>query len=136
MKFAIYNSRSLSDAFQQTDLDILRTAVAFNAANDITGFLHRSAEHYYQYIEGPAEVLDVLLARIAKDARHTDFTLLQTGETDLRRFAGWSMGYSRIAQDAQRAVLHPTTNGEVVADFLRQEAKQTGKVRRSSPTTV
>lgn len=122
MKFMIYNSRSLSKPFEDIDMEILRTAVAFNAAHDVTGFLHRSAQHYYQYLEGPSHHIDALLDRIAKDTRHTEFHLLQSGNTDQRRFGSWSMGYSRIARAAQTAPLTPDSSGHEVSQVLHQEA--------------
>lgn len=122
VKFAIYNSRSLSKPFDDMDMDILRASVTFNAAHDITGFLHRSARHYYQCLEGPGHHIDELLARIAKDPRHTGFHLLQSGNTDQRRFGSWSMGYSQIARAAQTAPLTPDSSGQEVSQILHQEA--------------
>lgn len=124
MKFAIYNSRSISSPFQDTDMEILRTSLAFNAAHDITGFLHRSAQHYYQYIEGPSHHIDALLARIAKDLRHTEFQLLQTGETDHRRFGNWSMGYSQAASEVQSNFSAQHSKGKTASHFLHREVQK------------
>jgi len=129
VKFAIYNSRALALPFQDTDMEILHIALVFNAAHGITGFLHRSANHYYQYLEGPRQHIDALLARIAKDTRHTNFQFLQTGNNKQRRFRNWSMEYSQAASKVQRKFLALNNNGQDVSEFLHRESMRQQTVR-------
>ncbi|MBO9477861.1 BLUF domain-containing protein [Shimia sp. R11_0] len=124
MKFVIYNSLSLHPAFEAVDMEILREAFKFNATHGITGFLYRCHQHYYQYFEGAADIIDDLLPRIAKDKRHTDFQVLQVDEISSRRFTGWSMGYSRAASELQNALLSPSSSAEAVRERLTLEAQK------------
>lgn len=70
---------------------ILAGARRHNEAAGITGALVCRRDIYLQLIEGPADALDPLFARIRADDRHNDVVLLARGEQPDRLFPGWAM---------------------------------------------
>lgn len=80
---------------------MIKCARIKNAGLQITGFLHREHDIYYQWLEGPAEHVGPLADVIAMDPRHADFDILHRAANQPRRFADWAMGYS----DAQQTSL-------------------------------
>ncbi len=78
---------------------IIRHARAANAVQGLSGVLVFDGQSFSQYVEGPAQAVDALLARLPQDPRHTDFTLHHYGPLrDGRRFRQWSMAYA-LASD-------------------------------------
>ena len=72
--------------------DIVATARQRNAQAGIGGFLMFDRSRFHQILEGPAERVDVLFARIRDDNRHRDIECLAREPVDTRRFGQWSMG--------------------------------------------
>ncbi len=72
--------------------DIQATSQLLNSNSNITGLLVFSNRYFLQVLEGPTEAVDRLYARIGRDARHRNTTLI--GQTDIakRMWADWSMG--------------------------------------------
>ena len=70
---------------------ILTRARHNNRRDDITGALICRHDLYLQLIEGPADKIDALYARILVDDRHCDVELLLTDEVDQRMFPEWTM---------------------------------------------
>jgi adenylate cyclase len=64
---------------------------ANNERLDLTGMLMASGGLFYQVLEGPAEAVDEVYARIANDSRHTDLLLLGSEENVERLYPDWSM---------------------------------------------
>ena len=94
INYVFYWSRCRNRAYDVTDIDIMRSSIRNNAASNITGFLHREAEFYIQYFEGPEGAVNQLRDTLLTDTRHFNFQLLDTGRTPTRIFSEWSMGYS------------------------------------------
>lgn len=69
-----------------------------NIPRHITGFLHRENDIYYQWLEGHADTVDDLFAKIMADTRHSDVTVLSRHEIAKRSFPGWSMGYGNTTR--------------------------------------
>jgi hypothetical protein len=91
----IYRSLLAPDANPACIADIVRVARAFNRSHDITGVLVFDGERFCQLLEGDATTVAALGERIAKDARHHRFEILQQGSREsARRFPGWSMAYA------------------------------------------
>lgn len=79
---------------------IVQTARRANALSQVTGTLLYTGGHFAQWLEGEAEVVDALVARIAQDIRHGNMALLSREAIVVRRFAQWSMGFEeRIGAD-------------------------------------
>ncbi|MAN55846.1 MAG: hypothetical protein CMI50_05190 [Paracoccus sp.] len=88
----LYRSESLVPPNGAEERDMLVKAALRNARLGITGLLHREADVYYQWIEGPADNLDSLYEDILADPRHRDVELLLRSPIAQRQFDGWSMG--------------------------------------------
>ena len=94
----LYRAKANYPPFTFHDLDILRTATAFNSANDVTGFLIRDEYDYFQVLEGERQTLLDLAHRIAKDGRIYGYTDIWSGQIDARLFDLWAMGFHILGQ--------------------------------------
>jgi len=74
---------------------ILATSRRNNAGIGVTGMLIHMDGSFIQVLEGEAEVVDPLVARIAEDRRHRDFVVIARYPVAARQFPDWSMGYRR-----------------------------------------
>ena len=122
-----YISR-FSRALKQPEIDqIADVSAKNNAALDVTGVFMTSGGLFFQIIEGPAEAVDKLYAKIASDNRHTALVLL--GEPELsesRLFGEWAMRkMNRADESADRL-------GPLVAllDVIGTNAEQTLKLSK------
>jgi hypothetical protein len=89
----IYSSKS-STPMQTDDLeDILENARENNFEAGITGALVYIEGFFLQILEGEAEAVHELMARISKDLRHETVTVLTQGETAAPLFSDWRMAY-------------------------------------------
>lgn len=91
-------SRPMSDADIE---DILTTSRRNNTRQGITGMLLWADGVFIQILEGEADKVRALAARIGQDARHRNFMVLVEQLSDRRLFSDWSMGFKRL--DANRA---------------------------------
>lgn len=90
MKRLIYRSQPFG--FDSAMLaGILSGARRNNRRDAITGALLCRHDLYLQLIEGPAEAIDGLYARISVDDRHTDVRLLLSDTVGEPMFPGWDM---------------------------------------------
>lgn len=78
---------------------ILSSARANNAKAGVTGALLFNAGVFAQVLEGPLAAVERIFERIQQDPRHSDVTVLQSGETATRDFPDWSMAYASTIQD-------------------------------------
>ncbi|ALW86878.1 hypothetical protein AUC43_18420 [Hymenobacter sedentarius] len=107
----VYLSRAvhpLSDADLQHLLDQCHRN---NARLGITGILFYSHGHIAQLIEGEAEVVEALYARIAQDGRHSDVHKLVHKPIAARSFPAWSMAFHPLQPasfDQLAGFLEPT----------------------------
>lgn len=72
---------------------IVGPARARNAALGVTGALVATENHFAQLLEGPGDVIEMLMQSIARDPRHHDVTLLPRDGLPERRFEHWSLAY-------------------------------------------
>ena len=94
----LYASRATDPGARDAIHDILRQAQAHNARHGITGNLCHSENIFLQVLEGGRGAVNALYARILRDPRHSDVTLLHYEEINERRYAGWSMGQANLAK--------------------------------------
>jgi hypothetical protein len=66
---------------------ILERARAVNSQLDITGILLHTEGSYFQVLEGDAEAIDSLYAKIGHDKRHTNVVLIVREPIASRSFA-------------------------------------------------
>jgi hypothetical protein len=78
---------------------ILERARTVNSQLDITGILLHTDGSYFQVLEGDAEAIDSLYARIAHDKRHTNVVLIVREPIARRSFADWSMGFASVTSE-------------------------------------
>lgn len=64
-----------------------------NRKRDVGGVLHYGNGFFFQYLEGPADVVDCLYARICRDPRHERLERLTRRPIRNRRFRDWSMKF-------------------------------------------
>ncbi|MFT5683961.1 MAG: hypothetical protein ACI8RZ_004893 [Myxococcota bacterium] len=76
--------------------DLLAGARMRNLEHDITGLLVYDAGYFAQVLEGPESSIKALLANIAKDPRHDEYSLVSEGTVDERYFQGWAMDWANL----------------------------------------
>lgn len=74
--------------------DIKSASVATNTEEDITGLLIAAPRYFAQLLEGHDQSLEVVMARIAADRRHTDIRILR--HSPIRRRSGGSWRLIRV----------------------------------------
>ncbi|PKL96324.1 MAG: blue light sensor protein [Gammaproteobacteria bacterium HGW-Gammaproteobacteria-8] len=67
-----------------------------NRRLQVGGVLHFANGQFFQYIEGPADVVDCLYARICRDPRHREVRQLCRRPIGSRRFHDWSMKFVAV----------------------------------------
>jgi hypothetical protein len=107
---------------------ILSAARRNNPRLDITGALICRHDLYLQLIEGPAEAIDALFARIAADDRHANVEVLLSEPMGDRMFPNWAMlddtapSQFWSAEDVAAGALEAASQNELRAPFLRLSA--------------
>lgn len=90
----LYVSEALTPARSVEDVLLYFQSCNRNPPRGITGYLHRTATRYAQYLEGPPDMVELVKTRILADPRHTAIRTLKAGASEWRRFAGWDMAFS------------------------------------------
>jgi len=85
-----YCSRPVTFSFDQVD-DILAVSRRKNAQAGLTGALIYDNRTFLQWLEGSVGSIREVFARISRDERHTDVTLLTVRRLNGRWFPDWSM---------------------------------------------
>lgn len=126
----IYASRSTSPLNNETVAGILAQSEKHNPDAGITGVLcvcH--GDIFMQALEGGREEVNQLYAKLIRDARHTDVTLLDYAEISERRFSSWRMGrvdldklnLGVVLKYSEKAQLDPfQLSGRVALAFLEE----------------
>ena len=91
----VYISRSSQPLTTPLDVaDILEQASRNNPFLDLTGVLTWSGDTFVQLLEGPSEALDVIMARLLFDPRHSDIDILARELVFERTFPEWSLVFA------------------------------------------
>ncbi len=89
----IYTSAA-SPGFTTGDLrDVLNASRINNAFWHVSGVLLFEGGNFLQVLEGPPLAVERTIARIEKDGRHRNVSVLSDTETEGRTFGDWAMGY-------------------------------------------
>ena len=64
-----------------------------NPANGLVGALYFADGCFFQCLEGPAEAVDALYARLHDDPRHRELKVLSRTVVERPSFSGWSMKF-------------------------------------------
>lgn len=111
----IYVSTLADDAPIRVVADIATKSRITNRALNVTGLLVFDGVNFCQQLEGGAQALEELLARIRQDPRHTQFTVLHHGPLDKRRFWNFSLGYTS-AEDVEALERLRQLHGQAAVD--------------------
>ncbi|MCR8550927.1 BLUF domain-containing protein [Salipiger sp. P9] len=95
----LYTSASRHPRGHSSDFEILQDALSHNRVQGVTGYLLRDIGGFCQVLEGPAEIVEPLFARISGDPRHSDVVLRMRRQVPERGFLGWSMGYASLSPE-------------------------------------
>lgn len=99
----VYVSIANEEVREEELLEILRVSRINNSRTGITGILLYKNRKFMQLLEGDEDAVCKTFARIGRDSRHRDVTVLFQNETDERDFADWSMGFQNLDEQAARA---------------------------------
>ena len=99
----IYVSTAVGPQTSTMTNSILKTAQAWNSANDITGVLCQGQGVFLQALEGERSVVTKLYSRIYADRRHTNVEMIHCESILQRRYGKWSMAHVSLSD------LDPTT---------------------------
>jgi hypothetical protein len=75
---------------------ILAKSIQNNRLADITGFLVVGDDRFLQVLEGPAPNVDETFARLRRDDRHVNVTLIDRSPAQRRLFRSWNMAHRQI----------------------------------------
>lgn len=95
-----------------------------NAKLGITGAIAYTGGQFAQCIEGPATVVEALLARITADPRHGDVSIVQRSDINERQFSGWSMAYAGPSLFVKRTLYLSLAGRRVAAERLLRLLKE------------
>jgi hypothetical protein len=95
MQQLLYASSTTRDISEQQLEDILAASRRNNRALGVTGMLLYCEGGFMQVLEGAADVLGPLYARIALDRRHWETHVILDRQAP-RAFGDWSMGFRRL----------------------------------------
>ncbi|HEX4233632.1 MAG TPA: BLUF domain-containing protein [Caldimonas sp.] len=113
-------ARPLDDASIEA---LLLSSRRGNAGRRITGCLLFSGRCFAQVLEGERGDVQSLVARVARDPRHTDVRVLSEGRRDEREYSGWTMGYLRdtaLDDDLETLLMIPQRSVVVAADVMER----------------
>jgi len=123
MPYQIMYSSQATEPMTVTGLEaILADARTGNQARNVTGALIYVDGVFFQIIEGDKDVVQNLMANIARDSRHHSVKIFYEAEVDVRAFASWSMAYlSATAEQMSKWAGLPgtATVEELLADINR-----------------
>lgn len=92
----------ISTATDLTEHDVARildTASRRNARDKVSGFLLYNGRNFLQLIEGDQAALMNLMARLARDTRHSGMSILVDEPIDVRCCPDWQMHRLKLADD-------------------------------------
>lgn len=102
--YLIYISIATGDLGEEELLNLLTISRENNAHDEITGMLLYKERRFIQLLEGPEAAVCATYARIARDLRHQDATILLEGQSDERDFADWTMGFHALDAETARTI--------------------------------
>ena len=101
LKYLVYASTAATDLGSRDLEEILQTAREHNASVGLTGLLLFRDGGFVQFLEGPPEELDALMARIVADRRHHGVRVITAETVTERSFPDWRMAYRRVDGDGR-----------------------------------
>lgn len=105
MKSILYVSKTSfgSRAAQQEVNCIVDCARSRNRANEVTGMLVYTGDHFAQLLEGSEESVELIMTSIRNDPRHHSISE-HSSPIEKRSFGAWSLGYEGQSTYVDRVV--------------------------------
>jgi hypothetical protein len=94
-----YASAATRDFEPATLAELLQAARENNAKLGLTGMLLYAEGSFFQVLEGQADVVDALYAKIEHDPRHDRVTLIIREPLSKRYFDTWTMGFYKVSRE-------------------------------------
>lgn len=92
----VYTSIATKPLTDEELKDILAVSRKNNQAVNVTGMLLHKDGHFIQALEGEAEEVNRLYAKIARDPRHNSVYKMYSRAVSERSFGDWSMGFNKL----------------------------------------
>ncbi len=97
--YLVYVSIAAEEFEADALLEILRASRENNTRDGVTGILLYKERRFMQLLEGEEKMVRATYARIVRDSRHRDVTILIKGNQPERDFADWSMAFQDLDQE-------------------------------------
>ena len=94
----IYASTATRPLDKRQLVELLAKARDANARIDVSGMLLHEAGNFFQVLEGPANVVEALFAKICADDRHGRPIKIMQEPIAQRSFADWTMAFSNVTR--------------------------------------
>ena len=94
----IYTSAARRDLKAEELVELLQGARARNVDCGLTGMLLYAEGSFFQVLEGEADAVDALYAKIERDQRHDQVTLIIREPIPKRYFDDWTMGFYKVSR--------------------------------------
>ena len=94
----MYSSTTDHDWSQDELIGLLEQSRRWNTTYGVTGLLLYRDCVFMQFLEGDESTVRDLFGNIRVDRRHQDVDLMWTNESELRRFADWSMAFRELGE--------------------------------------
>jgi hypothetical protein len=126
VSFLVYVSSAIVPFSPAELVDLLAKSRENNAKLGISGALLYKDGNFMQVLEGPAEQVQSLYAKIGRDPRHRGVLRLLEGTQPTRQFVDWSMAFrnlnapeARTMQGYSEFLNTSLTGSEFVSDPTR-----------------
>ncbi|MBH1625627.1 BLUF domain-containing protein [Stenotrophomonas maltophilia] len=98
---------------------LMEDAARFNRGAGVTGVLLFDGQRFLQYMEGPADGLDVAYSRVTGASSHTHLIELARGRVGQRRLPFWPMRCLSVTADQLRVI-----SGADWTSFIQRAASE------------
>ena len=95
----IYTSKIACSITSGDVENIILNSKAYNERAAITGLLISNFDCFFQVLEGPDLLVQMLFDKIKTDPRHERVQIIANQQTEHRMFPGWTMGYLMLPGD-------------------------------------
>lgn len=128
----IYSSQAAEPMTALSLEKILTDARAGNEARNVTGALIYVDGVFLQVIEGDRDVVQGLMASIAKDSRHTQVKVFSEVELSEPTFGSWRMAYLNASPEQMSAWagLPGATSIESILEEMDSDPQRAGRIAR------
>lgn len=113
---------------------ILLQAQTNNHRRDLTGMLAFNSKIFLQALEGSREQVNELYAKLIRDPRHNNVTMLGYKEIEERHWSSWSMGFAAPNSDNRALFLKYSQQSTFNPYGMKAEATEKMLIELASTT--